>query len=133
MKHRLLVVDDEVLVARTLRRVLAADYEVEGEACAADALARFRRGERFDVVLIDVVLPDLDGRALFQELAKVDAEQARRVLFITGTSTDEGILGFLESAPVRWLTKPFSIETLREELARVVASAPSAPAARAEE
>lgn len=133
MKHRLLVVDDEVLVARTLRRVLAADYHVDGDTTAGDALARFRKGERFDVVLVDVILPDLDGRELFRQIGEIDAAQASRVLFITGTSTDENILRFLATAPVGWLTKPFSIQTLRDELARVVARSTSATTARAQE
>lgn len=129
MTLRLLVVDDEVLVARTLRRMLSGEYDVEGETTGRGALGRFERGERWDAVLIDVILPDFDGRELYRCVAKLDESQARRVVFMTGSTVDETTLPLLASGRVGWLTKPFSTDALRAELERVA----STPATAAEE
>lgn len=133
MTLRLLVVDDEVLVVRTLGRMLSREYEVDGETSGRAALERFERGERWDAILIDVVLPDFDGRELYRCIAKIDDAQGRRVVFMTATSADETTQSLVASGRVGWLRKPFSTEALRAELGRLPERVASAAAPPAEE
>jgi PAS domain S-box-containing protein len=81
---RILVVDDEGGIRETLIEILEnAGHEVSTAVSGYDALNRIR-AERYDVILTDIRMPDLDGRSLYRELANRWPEQAARVIFLTG-------------------------------------------------
>jgi len=89
MALRVLLVDDDPAILRTLRRVLKHECDV---ACAGDsraAFARLARGERFSAIVCDVKLPDIDGTELFDVIAQEWPDQARRMVFITGNASKE--------------------------------------------
>jgi CheY-like chemotaxis protein len=105
-----LVVDDEAPVRRAVRRMLEwAGYRVLEATDGADALRRLA-SETVDVVLTDVVMPELGGRALADALA--GRVPAVRVVFMSGLAPDDlvrrGVCA--PSAPV--LQKPFASEEL---------------------
>jgi CheY-like chemotaxis protein/two-component sensor histidine kinase len=108
-----LVVDDEALVRGFMRRALAVDHDVTIEACAEDGLARIERGQRFDVILCDVMMPQMTGIEFYQVLSATMPEQAARIAFITGGAFTGGAQRFLESIANQRLEKPFHIDQLR--------------------
>lgn len=107
---RVLVVDDERPIVDALRMILADEFEVVGFTSAAEALARLDAGERFDVVLCDLTMPEISGMAFF---AALDAEHRARVVFLTGGAFTPASRAFLAGLPNRWIEKPFPIESLR--------------------
>ncbi|WP_242336570.1 MULTISPECIES: PAS domain S-box protein [Anaeromyxobacter] len=120
-RSRVLVVDDERLVAASLRRVLAADHDVTVVASARTALRLVERGERFDAVLTDLVMPDMTGLELHRQLLAIAPELDGRVLFMTaGAFTDEARRA-TEIEPEACLEKPVRLDVLRGALARVLA------------
>src|SRR5690606_11143003 len=80
-RSRLLIVDDEPMVANALRRTLSAEHDVVICHAATEAIERIRAGERFDVILCDLMMPELTGMDLHDVLAADAPEQAARMLF----------------------------------------------------
>jgi CheY-like chemotaxis protein len=120
---RLLVVDDEPLVARGVTRLLEGECSAESTSSAREALERLSQGERFDLLLCDVMMPEMSGEAFFHQLAQVAPDQRERVVFITGGAFTPEARAFLESLPPgRCVFKPLAAEVLRalvwEQLAR---------------
>ena len=121
-RSRVLVVDDERLVASSLRRALAADHDVTVVSSARAAIRLVERGERYDVVLTDLVMPDVTGLELHRQLVALVPELDGRVLFMTaGAFTQEARLA-TEIAADACLEKPVRLDVLRAALARVIAA-----------
>ena len=118
-RPRLLVVDDEPMVARVIARGLASRYEVEIATEARSALARFAAGEKFAAVLCDLMMPGLTGMELHGEVEKTDPEQAKRFIFMTGGAFNAAARAFLDRTENGRLDKPIDRRALDELLARI--------------
>jgi signal transduction histidine kinase len=115
-RAKVLVVDDEPLVAAAVRRQLAGEHDVEVVTSGADALARVRRGERFDIVLCDLVMPGMTGVQLAAELERIAPAQAQALLFMTGGAFTESMKQFAEAHAGQLLQKPVDPEALRRRV-----------------
>ena len=111
-RGRVLVIDDEPMVVATLRRILARQHEVVTTTSAKDALARLRSGQRYDAVLCDLMMPDMTGMALHDELERTLPEVAQRMIFITGGAFTPRGVEFLERVPNPRIEKPFDVSDL---------------------
>ncbi len=112
-RGRILVVDDEQLVLRSVRRILSQEHEVVAMTSAADALALCANGEKFDLILCDLMMPDMSGMDFHCELSLVSPEQADRMIFITGGAFTEKARAFLSETPREQIEKPFYSANLR--------------------
>ncbi|HXR26694.1 MAG TPA: response regulator transcription factor [Candidatus Baltobacteraceae bacterium] len=113
MARTILVVDDEPTVRETLAENLQREgYRVVTASDGRDALARFR-GERPDLVILDVMLPELSG---VEVCRIIRAESAVPILMLTAKDAEIDTVVGLEVGADDYVTKPFS---LRELLARV--------------
>ncbi|MEJ7728110.1 MAG: response regulator [Polyangiaceae bacterium] len=98
-RARILVVDDEPMVARAISRMLGRDHEVTATTHAREALERMRAGERFDIIFSDLMMPEMSGMELFAAIGAVAPEQAQRVVFLTGGAFTPAAHSFLEECP----------------------------------
>lgn len=112
---RVLVVDDEPHVANTLRRLLSKSHDVVVEHRAAPALERIASGERFDVVLTDLIMPEMDGIEFFVTAETLDEELARRFIVITGGASPEVMAG-IRARGLPLIEKPFDAATIRDTI-----------------
>jgi DNA-binding response OmpR family regulator len=111
---RILVVEDELKVARFLKKGLEAEgYEVE---TAADGKSgeKLARTEAYDLILLDVLLPQKDGFEILRDLRKDEIRTP--ILMLTARSTTEDIVGGLDQGADDYITKPFAFTEL---LARI--------------
>jgi len=108
----ILVIDDEPALGRVLPRLLAPHHVTVVER-ARDALERLRGGARFDVVLCDVMMPEMNGMQFHQELARLRPEVADRVVFMSGGVFSPAVRAFFDEIPNRRLEKPLDIPGLR--------------------
>jgi CheY-like chemotaxis protein len=115
---RVLVVDDEPLVAESLRLVLEGEFSVTTTTEPAQALERISAGESFDVILCDVMMPHMNGVVLRDRIAAIDDEQAARIVFVTGGVLQPHVRNLLESVPNAWIEKPIDIDGLRDLVRR---------------
>jgi two-component system cell cycle sensor histidine kinase/response regulator CckA len=113
-RGRILVVDDEPIVCFSLERLLSTEGEVVALTSARQALAIIRGGERFDVILCDLMMPEMDAPVLYEELRRIAPSQAERMVFVTGGAFTVRAREFLESVPNPRLVKPFDVEALVE-------------------
>jgi nitrogen-specific signal transduction histidine kinase/ActR/RegA family two-component response regulator len=119
-RRRLLVVDDEPLVAATVRRQLASDFVVDAASGASDALARIAK-DRYDAIVCDVVMEGASGLQFLDSLRREAPALAGRVLFVTGGPAP-GDSALLAASGVPWIPKPFDGRQLRQALRELIAS-----------
>jgi len=109
-----MVVDDDPLVRSFVRRALSNEHDVTVESCGEEVLARIQRGEHFDLILCDVMMPQMTGLELFDLISAIAPEQAKRIVFITGGAFTDSIQSVLEATGNPRLDKPFHADRLRE-------------------
>jgi two-component system OmpR family response regulator len=111
---RILLVEDEPRIRDFITRALAAaGYEVAAARCGTEGL-RMALGSDYDLVILDLIMPDIDGRTVLAHVLKERREQAVLVLSCLADVTTK--VDCLELGAQDYLTKPFS---LAELLARV--------------
>ena len=111
-RPRVLVVDDETVIAQLIADMLSGEgYEVDTARDGVVALTRLAE-RRYDVVLSDLRMPELDGLGLFREIESRHPDVLRRFMFITGTSEHTDYHGFIDEVKVPVLTKPFDMMEL---------------------
>jgi signal transduction histidine kinase/CheY-like chemotaxis protein len=116
---RLLVVDDEEAIAELVRDVLEPEgWQVSTARDGMEAL-EYVRDAPFDVLLVDMRMPGMDGKEFFQALRERRPDLARRVVFATGDSGSEGTSQFLADAGTPLLGKPYDLRALVEVVSSV--------------
>jgi two-component system OmpR family response regulator len=111
---RILLVDDEPRIRDFITRALVtAGYNVSTACCGDEGLRKALAAE-YDLVILDLIMPDVDGRQVLTQLRRVRKEQAVLVLSCLADVTTK--VDCLELGAQDYLTKPFS---LAELLARV--------------
>jgi len=115
-KQAVLVVDDEVEIARLLKRIL----EAEGHSVTAaysGSEAREALDERtFDLVICDLRMPGMSGQELYAHIKQTQPDLARRVVFLTGDVMSRESQTFLEEAGNQFVSKPFKRQRVLEVL-----------------
>jgi PAS domain S-box-containing protein len=119
-RGHVLVVDDEPLIATVLRRILAADHEVTTARNGREAMERIDRGDRFDVILCDVMMPVMNGMAFHEQLSKAVPEQAEKIVFITGGAFTPAAKAFLDRVTNPRVEKPFESLNIRRIIRSLV-------------
>jgi PAS domain S-box-containing protein len=105
-RRRVLVVDDEAEIGDSLKRLLGAAHDVVSATRGADALALLQGGT-FDVILCDLVMPEMTGMDVYRRLSSERPEIAERVVFMTGANIGGGLREFLAGVPNACIEKPF--------------------------
>jgi PAS domain S-box-containing protein len=120
-RGHVLIVDDEVAFANSLRRLLSSEHMVSIVANGREALTRIQAGERFDVILCDLMMPEMTGSDLYAALTEQAPDQARRIIFITGGAFSPAAQQFLERVPNPCFEKPCDIQKLRASIRQQIA------------
>ena len=113
-RGRVLVVDDEPMVAHAVQRTLEAQHDVLVVNRAQDALDMLRAGERFDVIFCDVMMPNVTGIDFFKEVRTLAPSELDKIVFLTGGAFASQARQFLEAIPNLRLDKPFTPDELRK-------------------
>jgi CheY-like chemotaxis protein len=110
---RVLVVDDEVAVGRTIQRLLGDRHDVVALASGSEAIELLRSGADFDVILCDMSMPEVTGIDVYVRATEIRAELADRFVFMTGGSFAASTRDFLERSTHKKIDKPFDLAALR--------------------
>jgi len=113
-RGKLLIVDDEALFSGSLRRLFSNEYDVTVMNSGREALSRLRAGERFDVIVCDLMMPEISGAELHAELLRIAPEQTDRMIFLTGGAFSLSSQHFLDGVTNRWFEKPCNLHQLRD-------------------
>jgi len=120
-RARVLVVDDEPMVARAIARTLS-EHDVTVLHSGAAALERLRQDVGFDVVLCDLMMPELNGMELHERLRLEVPAASERMVFMTGGAFTPQARDFLARVPNARVDKPFEPAALRALVDGLVAA-----------
>lgn len=124
-RGRVLVIDDEVMLSNTLRRVLKPHHDVETETSGKNALQRLSSDREFDVIFCDVMMPEMAGPALFEAIATQYPELAERVVLLSGGAFSDSGKEFLARNGNLTIDKPFTKAQILEVVSQYVTRAVS--------
>jgi CheY-like chemotaxis protein len=112
-RPRILVADDDVPARTALCHMLRRRFDIVEASDGTDVVARIEAGETFDALLLDLEMPNLDGRQTLERLAVVAPALAARTLVVTGGSCDPALRQWLsELPPGRVHEKPVDVAVL---------------------
>lgn len=110
---RLLVVDDNQLIIDLIERLLGGRFLVDHATCPSDALSKLQY-KNFDVVLIDLIMPEMDGLELLRAIRRMKPKQ--KVFVTSAHHTQERLERSLAEGALGWIKKPFNFEELEKKL-----------------
>lgn len=120
-RGRILVVDDDVSVTSAIARLLRTQHNVQVLTSSRQALNLLKRRQDFDLILCDIMMPELTGQDIYERLQAAGLDIINRFTFITGGAPNQLVQAFLESVPNSQLQKPFNAQTLRALVERKLA------------
>lgn len=120
-RARVLVVDDSSVNRQLLRRILEAErHEVSLAANGAEAMSAIA-ADAPDVVLLDIVMPEMDGYQLLETLKAGAATRHIPVIMISSLDEIESVIWCIEAGATDYLPKPFNVALLRARLSSSLA------------
>jgi CheY-like chemotaxis protein len=118
---RILVVDDEESIIKALRRILPKGREVVGSTSAEEARAMLERGEKADVLLVDLLMPGMDGAEFHTWMMENMPNLLPRTAFISGAAFSSELRQHLDGLSTPLFSKPFDRDQIRKFVDRVLA------------
>jgi two-component system response regulator VicR len=122
-KGRILVVDDEADIRESLQDLLLIEgYQVETASNAAEGLRKMeRRG--YDLVLLDLMMPDMDGWEVYQQMKADEKTKDIPVIVVTAKAQSiDRVLGLHIAKVDDYIAKPFSPQDLMNSVEKVLKS-----------
>jgi len=118
--RHILVVDDEPHIRNLLRRSLESErYMVDLANDGEEAWGKLGN-LRYDCILLDLKMPRMSGRELYQLIHQTDEALSRKVIFISGDTVNQATHKFISRTGKPLVTKPFQLEELRSHIAKLV-------------
>ena len=118
-RPRILVIDDERVLRETIADSLRMDgFDVHAAADGKQGLELIGRTP-FDVILSDLRMPEMDGRALYEEVRRDHPQALKRFVFVTAQAHGPDYGPFLRETGAPVLDKPFTLQQLRQIVERM--------------
>jgi two-component system NtrC family sensor kinase len=115
-----LLVDDNPMVSQVITDILSLDgYGVDTAPNGIAALEKIE-GRRYDLILTDLHMPEMDGADLYRELAKRQIHPPQKIIFLTGTAGTSEAHRFVRESGLPVLRKPFNLVELLELVRKVL-------------
>ena len=125
--HSLLIVEDEREISELLIHAFADDFKVY-HAPSGQAALEIARARIPDVVLTDIMLPDLDGHSLISAIRADSSLRTVKIAVLTALNTEEDMLKALDCGADAYYTKPISLKVLALQLRKLINLGESLPA-----
>ena len=119
-KKRVLVVEDEPIIARVCSRVLSAEgfhVDTAGNGLLAKGMLQ---NTRYDICVSDIRIPEMSGIELYNYIKNEFGSLADNTIFISGDVLNNEVKKFLTDNPVHFLAKPFSPHELTTAISRLI-------------
>jgi signal transduction histidine kinase len=116
-RARVLIIDDEILLLRSLARLLQEHHDITTARNGREGLDQIQNSGPFDLVLCDLMMPEMTGMDLYEALRRQAPEMAERFVFLTGGAFSERARTFLASIDNPKLEKPIEPHLLRNIVA----------------
>lgn len=112
-KQNILIVDDEPINIKMLAQALKHDYGVMVATSGQDALERVKNSPQPDLILLDVMMPEMDGYAVCRKLKSDDETHNIPVIFLTAKTEEQDETKALDLGAVDYIRKPFNLSIVQ--------------------
>lgn len=119
-KHNLLIVDDDKVVLTTVRSILGEDYNLDLANNGMLAL-RFLEKKDYDLILLDVMMPQMDGMETYRRIRQMDKCRELPIIFLTGDQNTQTEVECLKMGAADFITKPIVQEVMKSRIAKTIA------------
>jgi DNA-binding response OmpR family regulator len=121
MAKRILLVDDDELVLIALRELLQSEnYEVQIFSRGSEVLKKLDE-EKFDLLILDIVMPEMNGFELCKMIRKKNNYEEKPILFLTAMNQEEDKKRGLEAGATLFISKPVLPQRLLATIADIIA------------
>ncbi len=124
-RSRILIVDDDAMVLSALRRRLRRRYDIVTVLGGVEALARIAEDSRFDAIVCDLMMPEVDGKSFYDTIAQSYPKLVERIVFMSGGAFTPRLRKFAASVSNPMLQKPVTREDLESMLTSIQEEAKS--------
>jgi PAS domain S-box-containing protein len=119
VRAAILVVDDEPAIGSAFRRVLR-EHDVTAVTRAREGLELIEAGTHFDLIIADLMMPEMSGMDFYDDLARRFPDATARVVFVSGGAFTPHAKAFLDRVTNTLIEKPFDPQILRDHVARLL-------------
>jgi two-component system cell cycle sensor histidine kinase/response regulator CckA len=118
-KGRILLVDDELAVRESMARlVVGLGFECVQAASGREALALYHARDRYDLIVLDLIMPECSGEEVMKAI--LDTDPTQRILLVSGFNLRDRDTSLPKSETVAFLQKPFDLVSLRSAVRTVL-------------
>lgn len=126
---KILVVDDELVSRSKMQKIMESFGECEAVTSGAEAVAAFsgawETGLPFDVISLDIVMPDMDGIAVLEKMREIEREKGIprgkqvKIMMVTSHSDTENVVASMKAGCNNYIVKPFDRERVLQKLSNL--------------
>ena len=120
MKKKILLVDDDEIMLGVANAVLSDEYEVALEKSGKDALNMVKNDYKPDLILLDVLMPDMDGWETFNKLREISSMRNVPIAFLTSIHDKEAVKRSVAMGALDFITKPFDRIDLKTRVKKIL-------------
>ncbi len=113
IKHTILIVDDSLVNIMILEKALMETYNLITANCGEEALSVCKKNKSIDLIILDVVMPDMNGYEVCKKLKETPETRDTPIIFITAMSTDGYEEYGLNIGAIDYIIKPFNIDIVK--------------------
>src|SRR5688500_14014632 len=119
-KKRILIAEDDPAIAVMLTRILRQDYEVVHVADGPSALARAAAEPRPDLLLLDIMMPGLDGLDVARRVRLHPELKKIPIIFLTAKSAPTDVIKGIQHGARSYITKPFKLDEVLSKVKKAL-------------
>ena len=119
-RRRIVIAEDDPAIAAMLEKVLSQDYDVSVAHDGRKALELAAQEPRPALLLLDVMMPLLDGLGVAAEMKKHPELKAVPIIFLTAKSGATDVIKGIQSGARHYITKPFKIEEVQAKVKKAL-------------
>ncbi len=124
IKKKIIVIDDDPMVLKTIREFLADSYDV-AVARSGSVAYRYLESNHVDLVLLDYEMPGEKGTSVMQNIHKINFARGVPIVFLTGTADPRTVAQILQLRPQGYILKPVSKEKLLAKISEILDPPPA--------
>jgi DNA-binding response OmpR family regulator len=119
-RHRIVIAEDDPAIATMLHKVLAPHYDLSIAHDGKMALAFAARPPRPSLLILDVMMPGIDGHGVAAEVKKHPELKVVPIIFLTAKGSATDVIKGIQSGARHYITKPFNIDDVLAKLKKVL-------------
>ena len=117
---KILMVDDDDIILGVANAILSDEYEITLEKSGRDALNFILKGYKPDLILLDILMPDMDGWETFNKFREISLLQNVPIAFLTSIYDSEAVKRSVSMGAADFITKPFDKDDLLNRVKKIL-------------